>query len=440
MTSESTHPRPGPSASSGGRAGIRAIGLLVRRSLRQHALSTAVTVFSVALACGLVMAIFVIRAQAEAAFAGGACGFDAVLGPRGSRLQIVLNAIYHLESSPGNIPWSTYENVSDIAGVKLAIPYAVGDNYLGARIVGTIPEALTEVEYRPGRKPEVETGGRLFDPTRREAVVGAEAARRTGLTYGAKFHPSHGVEAGPDSHAHEETYVVVGVLQPTNTPMDRVIYIPLEGILRMSGHVLRHEGDMYAAQPGEEVPDEFRQVSAILLKFAGPQVGLDLDERFNKQGTEATLAWPVGAVMTEMFDKLGWMVRILTVVAYLVVVVAASAILAGVHNTINERRRDFAILRALGARRATVFSVIAAEAGTIALCGATAGFAVYAVVLFVAATVIRDQTGVVIDATAWHAALAWTPLGMLGLGVLAGLIPAVKAYSTDVAGNLAPQA
>ena len=116
---------------------MRALLLIVRRSLRKHALSTTVTVVSAALASGLVMAVFAVAAQSRAAFAGGPVGFDAVLGARGSATQLVLNTVFHLETSPGNIPWTLYKEVSEDSTVELAIPYAVGDNYRGLRIVGT---------------------------------------------------------------------------------------------------------------------------------------------------------------------------------------------------------------------------------------------------------------------------------------------------------------
>src|SRR5260221_14230844 len=128
------------------------LSLMVRRSLRQHALSTAVTVFAAALATGLVMSVFAINAQAYKAFAGGNLGFDAVLGARGSQLQLVLNTVFHLETSPGNIPWEMYTTMQKDPRVALAIPYAVGDNYKGFRIVGTTEEMFTKFEYQKGKK------------------------------------------------------------------------------------------------------------------------------------------------------------------------------------------------------------------------------------------------------------------------------------------------
>jgi putative ABC transport system permease protein len=411
--------------------------LLVRRSLAQHRLSTAVTVLSAALASGLVMAVFQVSREAEQAFTAGDLQVDAVLGARGSELQLVLNSIFHLETSPGNLPWAVYREVAEAPGVVMALPYAVGDSYRGFRVVGTTEALFDELSFRGGERLRLRPGHERFDPAFREAVVGSTVAELAGLWRGDRFQPSHGVGAST-TVVHDEEYVVTGVFEPTGTPLDRVIFLPLEGIFRMGGHVLRGSGEDFAATAGEAIPDEHKEVSAVLLRFSNPNVGFRLEQTVNRQGKEATLAFPVGQVMGEIFDKLGWVNRVLEVVAYLVVLVAAGSILASIYNTMNERRREFAILRALGARRRTVFGAIVLEAGTIAGLGALCGFAVYGAILFTAAEVVRQRTGVHLSATDFHPILVLAPAGMVLLGALAGVLPATVAYSTDVAENLAP--
>ncbi len=411
--------------------------LIVRRSLRQHALSTAVTVASVGLATGLVMAVLAVSAQTRDAFTGGPVGFDAVLGARGSQLQLVMNTVFHLETSPGNISWEMYRAVKADERVELAVPYAVGDNYEGFRIVGTTEEMFTRFEYRAGSRFRVQPGGRVFDPGRMEAVLGHVAAQRTGLGVGSTFHPSHGVEADPEED-HEEEYVVVGVLEPTNSPSDRVIWIPIDGVFHMDGHVLRGTGEEFRPRDGEAIPEGAKEVSAVMIKFKNPATGLFMSQTVNTQGKVATLAWPISRIMSDLFDRLGWVNRILELVAALVVAVAGGSILASLYNTMNERRREFAILRALGARRRTVFSAIVLESSAIALLGSLAGYLFYGGILAVAAVVIRSRTGVVLDVLSFHPALVLTPAGMVLLGALSGLLPAFKAYATDVAENLNP--
>lgn len=420
------------------RGALGGLLLIVRRSLRQHAFSTSVTVVSTALAAGLVMSVFSIQRQTEQAFTGGPIGFDAVLGARGSQLQLVLNTVFHLETSPGNIPWRMYEEIRKRPYVELAIPYAVGDNYHGYRIVGTTPELFERFEYQAGRRFRVQPGGSFFDPLRAEAVIGSFVAEKTGLRVGSTINPYHGLTFDP-SAKHADEYVVVGVLEPTNSPSDRVIWIPIEGIFRMSGHQLRGSGETYVPARGEAIPDEHKEVSAVMLKLKSPQAGMLLDQEVNKQGKTATVAWPIGTVMADLFSKMGWVTRILQLVAYLVVVVAAASICAAIYNTINERRREFAILRALGARRATVHAAIVLESSVIAVIGSLVGYAVYAAILAGAAVVVRQQTGVVLEAWRSFPAELWaTPIVMTLLGAAAGAVPAMKAYATDVASNLTP--
>lgn len=395
--------------------------LIVRKSLRQHALSTILTALSIALAVGLWMSVWTIKEQSQETFTSVDAGFDAVLGARGSKLQLVLNAIFHLEASPGNLPWSDFLDIQKHPSVELAVPLAVGDNYHGFRLVGTTLDLFQRAEYAEGKRFAVENGGRLFEMGYREAIVGSFAAQRLKLKPGDKFHPYHGL-IFDEKEQHAETYVVTGILKPSNTPADRVIWIPLEGIQRMTGHN----------------PDAAADVSAVLVKLRSPAAGFQLDILYNKKGSRLTFAWPTGKIMSELFDKIGWFDRVLALVAYLVAFVAVTSVLVSLYNSMNERRREIAILRALGARRFTVFGAIVLEAATITALGVLGGFAVYAVIATGVAGVIRAQTGVVLNPLAFSPVMLWAPAVMLALGALAGMVPAVKAYCTPVAEHLVP--
>jgi putative ABC transport system permease protein len=397
--------------------------LIVFKSLRQHALSTSVTALSIALAGGLLMSVWAVKEQSRATFTGVNAGFDAVLGARGSKLQLVLNAIFHLETSPGNLSWNDFLDIQKNPNVELAVPLAVGDNYRGYRLAGTTLDLFTRAEYAPGKHYSVAPGGRLFDPTLREGVVGSFAARKLGLKPGDTFHPFHGL-IFDEKNQHSETYLVVGVLKPSNTPADRVIWIPLEGIQKMSGHDPRAATD----------------ISAVLVKLrAGSAIaGFHLDMLYNKQGNRLTFAWPIGRVMAELFDKIGWFDRVLALISYLVAIVATASILAGIYNSMNERRREIAILRALGAHRGTILSTILLEAASISALGMLAAFAIYIVIVTVVAAIMRAQTGVVLEPLKFNPVMFWAPAALITLGALAGIVPALKAYRTDVAENLSP--
>jgi putative ABC transport system permease protein len=396
------------------------LALIIFRSLRQHLLSTVVTVLSIALAGGLLITVWVVKVQSQRTFTQVNTGFDAVLGARGSKLQLVLNAIFHLEASPGNVAAADYDYIKRHPAVKLAIPIAVGDNLRGYRIVGTIPELFTDVEYSPGRHFAL-SAGKLFDPAAKEAVVGSFAARQLGLHVGDIFHPFHGL-IFDEKNQHAETYVVTGILAPSNTPADKVVWIPLHGLQTMSGHD----------------PKAATDVSAVLIQLRTPAAGFMLDMMYNRQGNRLTFAWPIGSIMADLFSKISWFDQVLTLVAYLVALVSAASVLVAIYNSMNARRRDIAILRALGAHRRTICGAIVLEAAVIGLLGMLAAFAVYAVIFTLVAAVIQTQTGIMLDAWSHQPVMLWAPLGMILLCALSGLLPAWKAYRTDIAENLAP--
>jgi putative ABC transport system permease protein len=395
--------------------------LIVRRSLRQHALPSLVAMASIALASGLLMTVWAVKDQAQASFVNTTTAFDAVLGARGSKLQLVLNAIFHLEASPGNLPESDYLMIKRHPAVKTAIPIAVGDNYYGWRIVGTITELFTDVAYAPGRHYSLLPGGRLFAAGKKEAVVGSFVARKMGLKVGDTFHPFHGLAFNPREQ-HADIYTVTGILKPTNTPADRVIWIPLEGLQTMSGHDPRLAHD----------------VSAVLIQLRSPSAGFMLDLMYNREGNRLTFAYPVGSIIADLFSKIDWFDRVLALVAYLVAIVAAASVLAGIYASMSARQRDLAILRALGARRSTVFGAVLAEAATIGALGSVAGYGVYAGLFLAVAAVIRAQTGVVLSIGVWQPVLWAGPAAMVALCSIGGIIPALKAYRLPVAETLAP--
>jgi putative ABC transport system permease protein len=395
--------------------------LLAWRGLKQHAFSSFVAAFTISMAGGLFLSTWKIKEEAQKAFVNSSGGFDAVLGARGSKLQLILNAMFHLEASPGNLSWEQYELIRDTRGVKEAYPIAVGDNYHGYRLVGTLPELFQQHEWKTGRKYEVQGGGRIFSADAKEALVGDFVARKLGLSVRSKFHPYHGLDFD-EKKRHEDTYVVVGVLEPTGTPADKVIWIPIKGIQKMEGH------DPAAAQ----------SVSAVLLVLRGA-AGFQLDMKYNKQGNQATLAWPVAATLASFFDKLSWFEDILALVAFFVALVGALIVFATLRTVMHEKKREYAILRCLGASRLVVTCVVLAQSLLLSLAGALGAYLAYGGIGFTAAHLIREQTGVVMDPWSLDLGyLAFFPI-VIVLGFVSGLIPALQAYRSSLSENLSPK-
>ncbi len=409
---------------------------LVWGNMRASRFTTILTVGLAALSLGLSLSTLGLRSQAREAFLNGSGGYDAVLGARGSALQLVLNSLFFLETSPGNIPWRLYERVKAEPGVKRAYPLAMGDSFAGYRVVGTVPAMLTSPPE--SASPPRLARGKVFDPGRREAVVGSEVARRSGLELGKHFQPTHGL--AEDGHTHDEEYVVSGVLAPTNGPLDRVILVPIEGVFRMEGHVLRgHEGHEYHAHHGEAIPDEVKEVSAVVIDFDSPQRGLTLSNRINREGKEATLAFPIGQQISEIFNKLGWAHQLLSIFAVATILISSGAILASLWVAAELRRRDYALLRALGLPRGKLWQLMIAEGVTTVGLGVALSLPVSILCSAVAAGWVRAATGLSIAVTKLPQETFGLIFLSLVLGATAGAVPGWRVYRRELSSQLDPE-
>jgi putative ABC transport system permease protein len=414
---------------------------IVLKNLAQRRLSSTLTALSIALGVSVTVGVLALKEQSHEGFQQSAFGYDLVVGAKGSKLQLVLNTVYHLDQSTGNIPYALYARLKTDRRVRLAVPMAVGDFYQGFRLVGASDKLLTDFEVQKGQKFELAQGrvyafdekmlehlmtappdhvheheGQVF-----EAVLGSIAAERTGLTLGSAFVAQHGSEEG---QAHEEKWTVVGILKPTGTANDRAIFINLESFFHIKGH-----------QKEEVVRGK---ISTIVLKTKGPMAAKDLAWEINN-GVEAMGGVPA-EVVVELFDLIGKVDVLLLAVSVLVIVVAGVSILVSIYNSMAERRRPIAIMRALGARRGTIFAVIVMEASALCLIGGLVGLLGGHVLTAVAGGILKSAAGVVVSPWSFSLNELWVLAGLQALGALVGVVPAAKAYRTDIADGLSPTA
>jgi putative ABC transport system permease protein len=486
---------------------------LVLKQMRQRALSTWLTMLSIVLGVALAVAILIVYREADGLFMQKNYGYEVIVGPpKGSPLQLVLNTVYQLDVSPGLVPYSVYEDVArDRFNVRIAIPYAVGDSYKGHRIVGAtarmfnadeqgrpmayvrflkdhgehkkddtigmletdaaplLKEGVVRLEpenyfnYRVGEKYAL-AEGRWLANNRFQAVVGAEAAQRAGLKLGSKFKATHGVaEESPETaHEHDAQWEVVGILKPTRTAADRVIYIPLISFYAIAEHEEaleaqarqkaglpplppkpkeeHHDHEQYGLNPDGTIdlklPKEDWVVSAVLVKARGAFQASNLLYRYKVIDPNAIAVSPAEE-MRKFFDTFfkGSTV-VLLLISALVIVVAAVGILVAIYNSVAARMREIAILRALGATRRRILAIICVEAGLIGLVGAVAGAIVGHLLAGVGSGYLDRVLGQGIH---WYRLDRYELLILLAvvvIAVLAGLVPAMKAYRVPVATNL----
>ncbi len=509
---------------------------LVFRNIAQRALSVTLTGISIALGVALISATVEIRRQVEENFSQSSVGYEMILGAKGSALQLVLNTVYQLGDPVGNIPYAVYQKYRNHPMVSYAIPYGLGDNYKGFRIIGTTEEIFTKFNYKPNQTFELAEGRTFKDDELYAAVLGSDVARQLGLKIGDTFIATHGLqEVAPEmaiEHEHDPMKVV-GILKPTYTTSDKAIYISLptvwaiheeqkeeelevrndelarmrkdaqtESALAFLGkgagdkvkqeekknghntsarqndeaammkhdeHVHKeqkeqsHEGHEHKTQAtteattaqakhsdgsphtdGDDHPDHHHEhkvpkegdVTAVILKTKAPIFALQLYKIINSEPL-AQAAIPTREIKN-LFDIVGNINWAFLFITLLVIVVALIGVMVAIYNSLNERRRDIAIMRALGAHRSRIFGMITLEAALISLFGAAFGIVLSKVLLLSLKGVVLERTGVELSAPIFNSGEIALILIVAAVGALVGIIPAINAYRTDVAKNLNP--
>jgi putative ABC transport system permease protein len=359
---------------------------MVRRALAQRKVGTILTALGVALGVMLVVAVLMIYVQIKAYYDAQGGGYPAVVGAEGYDLQLVQNVVYHADRSPGNIPYERYKQLKAERWVRLAVPYGVGDSFRGFRVVGTTDEVFDPIvqprkgvslEFAEGRAFKtdydalervvdmVKVGGAVPEERRPklifEAVIGAEVARKLKLKVGDRIEPTHGVE-GSKKHQDESFWTVVGVLKPTATAVDRVVYIGLDTFLGIEDHVA-----------GGRLPSGEAGISAVLLWPKGKTTLATMLPRLDsEQGIQAVR--PSEVIRTKLYDlHLKPAQRTLLMVTLFNVLTGIVGVGVALYNTMNERRREIAILRAVGAKRRFIVRLLVGEATVIAGVGAVGG-------------------------------------------------------------------
>ena len=389
---------------------------VVWRYLQGRFVTSALTVVSVALGVSLVIASVLLTRGIKEGFIAGATDYNLIVGAKGSPTQLVLNVVFRMDAPTPNIPLSAYEDLRADPRVEAAVPVAMGDAYQGFRYVATSEAYFAPLPWRR-HLPALATG-RLFrsDAPERpdyEAVLGADAARGTGLKPEDRFYEGEEMAAYP--------LRVVGVLRPTGTADDRAIFISLASYWEMN-EISRKA----MIKPLTAILIRPKRLSDLTALHRGWNVGPDL---------QAALP---SAILLNIFNLLGLVEDVLAVVLAVVAVVVGLYLFVTMYNATLERRREIATMRALGARRATVLGIVLLESCVIAGLGGLAGILGGHGVAALGASLLAARGGPVTHALALSALQPVTFGAVVALGALAGLLPAVLAYRTEVAENLAP--
>lgn len=392
------------------------------RYLWTRPLVTLLTLSSIALGVALICAVLTLWRETERTFQREAALFDLVVGAKGSPLQLTLSSVYHLDMPTGNVPWSLYEKLKTNRRIETAIPIGLGDNYAGFRIVGTEPHLF---ELKEATQPFFQFAQGAVFKEDFEVVLGSQVAQATGLKLGDAFAGTHGLISMPGSEVHGEfPYRVCGILEPTGTAQDRAIF----GTLRSVWIIHDKEHKLHAAIQGIASRTESPlEVTAVLirLKARGLRLWVADDIRNNTEGMPAI---PINEILRLYQNVLEPMQKTLLAVAAMVVIVACFTVLVTLYQAAERRRRDIAIIRCLGGRRSEVGALILLEAVMLTLGGVLGGWLLGHGALALAAPMIREQSGLLIQAWGVERVEIMALLTVFIAGAAAGIVPAITSY------------
>jgi putative ABC transport system permease protein len=403
-------------------------------NLKDKKLNSFLSALLMTLGIGIISLLLLLNKQLDEQFRRNIKGIDMVVGAKGSPLQLILSAIYQIDSPTGNISLAEAQRISKNPLVKTAIPLSMGDNYKSFRIVGTNAKYPNHFDTKIAE-------GRLFATTM-EATIGVKAAAATGLKVGDEFAGAHGFDNMDDLHDHAK-YKVVGVFETNNSVIDQLILTDLSSIWKLHEHAESpNQGaaatDLLTADSTHSDKDEAGQeVTALLIKFRNP-MGMVVLPRFINQNTKMQAA-SVAFEINRLFSMLGVGIDTLRLLALVIIIIAGVSVFVSLYNSLKERKYEMALMLSMGATRTRLFLMLLLEGVLLALVGYCAG-------------VFMSRLGLWLFSRAadsdFHYSFAnfsllpeelWLLGGAVCIGIVAAAIPSLGIYRLNLSRTLAEE-
>ncbi|HSK30903.1 MAG TPA: ABC transporter permease [Candidatus Limnocylindria bacterium] len=412
---------------------------LAYRSLKNRRLTSSLTLVSLALSVSLWVGIEHLRHGARESFSNTISQTDLIVGARGAPLQLLLYTVFHMGAPTANVTYESYQKIKNHRAVLWTIPISLGDSHRGFRVVGTNEDFYRHYRFRQDRQIEFAKGrvpSDVFD-----VALGSEVAQRLGYDVGARIVVTHGISSAVGIMDHDDKpFTVVGILSPTRTPIDRSLYVTLEGIEAM--HLDWQQGAppiKGQATPAAKIKKEdlrIEQITAFFLRTKARIQTIGLQREINTFPEEPMTAVIPGVALSELWAGIGFGEQVLKVVALFVVIVGLLGMLMALYTSLNERRREIAILRAVGVGPLKVIAMLVLESGLLTFAGALLGVGfIYALVAGLQ-PYIEQQWGLHIPLRALGAVELFYLAAVLIGGILVGLLPAWKAYRNALTDGL----
>lgn len=411
--------------------------MLSLKSVLNRRMTALLTVVTIAVSIVLVLGVDKVRTEARASFTNTISGTDLIVGARSGAIQLLLYSVFRIGNATSNISWESYRELARRPEVAWAIPLSLGDSHRGFRVLGTNEDYFRHFRYGDSRKLTFAAGGPFVDLF--DTVLGADVAAALGYKLGDRIILDHGLGAAGFSRHKDRPFTVVGILAKTGTPVDRTVHVSLGGIEAI--HIdwqggTRVPGTALSADDLRKIDLQPRAITAALFGLKSRLAAFGLQRHINEYRAEPLLAIFPGVALQELWGLMRTAEAALAIVSAVVVATGLLGMLTMLLASLDERRREMAILRSVGARPYHIFALLIAEAVLLAGLGVLVGLALLYGLLLVAQPIVNAQFGLFLPITP----PSGRDLAIIGIvmaaAVLAGAIPAFRAYRQSVADGM----
>ncbi|MGA4322337.1 ABC transporter permease [Ectopseudomonas hydrolytica] len=408
-------------------------------SLANRRFTALLTVFAIALSVCLLLAVERVRTEARASFANTISGTDLIVGARSGSVNLLLYSVFRIGNATNNIRWDSFERFANHRQVKWAIPISLGDSHRGYRVMGTSTAYFEHYRYARSQALKL-AQGRAFADDPFEVVLGAEVAQALGYGLGEEIVLAHGVATISLLKHDDKPFTVVGVLERTGTPVDRTLHISLAGMEALhidwqNGMPARGAAQISAEQ-ARTMDLQPKQITAFMLGLNSKIATFSLQREINEFRGEPLLAILPGVALQELWSLMGTAEQALFVVSLFVVLTGLIGMLTAILTSLNERRREMAILRSVGARPWHIASLLVLEAFALALAGVALGLALLYLGIAGSQGYVQANYGLYLALSAPTRYELTLLAGILGAALLMGSVPAWRAYRQSLADGL----
>ncbi|MBE09140.1 MAG: peptide ABC transporter permease [Rhodospirillaceae bacterium] len=410
------------------------------KSLLNRKSTATLTIIAIAISVTLLLGVERIRSEARSSFANTISGTDLIIGARGGSIQLLLYSVFRIGNATNNISWGSYRKFAELPSVAWTIPLSLGDSHLGYRVLGTTGEYFRHYRYGAKRKLQFLKGVAFDDIF--DAVLGAEVAEKLGYRVGDPLIVTHGIaKQGGQDHG-DKPFRVSGVLAKTGTPVDQTIHVSLAGIEAI--HIDWRGGAKVTgfSITADEVRGLNLQPKSITAFLVGLNSRLDafrIQRQANIFDREPLTAILPGVALHELWSVLGTAETALSVISFFVIATSILGMLTVLLAGVNERRREFSVLRSVGARTRQIFTLHLIEALFLTAAGIVIGTAVLYALLLFSQPIIEDHYGLFINIGPPTKGDIMRLTLVLLAGLIAGIAPAWRAYKSTLADGLNAQ-